>query len=144
MITSELCNSYITFLIYLDKFSVLPPSLQKQSSISGSISLPMLSAFQQAELKLDAHKPKTSLDVTDGKELDDALTRRRPSKQLEHLFEISNLGNDKALLEEKRLEEEQKLKEYRASSKEVRTYTQLLEMMLNIINVLPLEVFHCV
>ena len=34
-----------------------------------------------------------------------------------------------ALLEEKRLEEEQKLKEYRAASKEVIIYVQLLVML---------------
>ena len=66
--------------------------------------------------------------MTDGKETDNASTRRRPSKQLEHLFEKSILGNDMALLEEKRLEEEQKLKEYRAASKEVIICVQLLVM----------------
>ena len=114
-------------LLSVEKFSVLPPSLQKQSSISGSVSLPMLSAFQQAQLNLDIQKPVASLDVTDGKETDHALTRRRPSKQLEHLFK---LGNNTALLEEKRVEEEQKLKEYRAASKEVTTYTQFLVMLI--------------
>ena len=114
-------------LLSVEKFSVLPPSLQKQSSISGSVSLPTLSAFQQAQLNLDVQKPVASLDMTDGKETDDALTRRRPSKQLEHLFK---LGDNTALLEEKRLEEEQKLKEYRAASKEVTTYTQFLVMLI--------------
>ena len=104
----------------------MPPSLQKQSSISGSVSLPALSAFIQLESNFDPHKPKASLDMTDGKELDETATRsvlplegRRPSKQLEHLFRV---GHSEALLEEKRLEEEQKLKEYRAATKEVRNY----------------------
>lgn len=92
--------------------------------ISGSFSFPMLSALQQNELNIDPRKPKVSLDVTDGN-IDKILTRRRPSKQLEHLFEKSNLGNDKALLEEKRIEEEQKLKEYREASKEVRRHAHI-------------------
>lgn len=66
-----------------------------------------------------------SLDMTGGKELTAsthctlALEGRRPSKQLEHLFEKSKLGDDKVLLEEKRIEEEKKLKEYKEASKEV-------------------------
>ena len=65
------------------------------------------------------------MDMIDGKEIDEAATRsvlrlegRRPSKQLEHLFHVGD--QTEALLEEKRLEEEQKLKEYRAATKEVR------------------------
>ena len=69
--------------------------------------------------------------MPDGKQLDEAATTRgvlplkgrRPSQQLEHLFRIGN--NNEALLEEKRLEEEQKLKEYRAATKEVRKWILL-------------------
>ena len=121
-----LCLHRFCFFFDLEKFSALPPSLQKQSSISGSLSLPTLSAFTQEDTKFDPHKPKISVDVTDGKEMDEIvkrrsslpLERRRPSKQLEHLFHV---GSTEALLEEKRLEEEQKLKEYKAATKEVRT-----------------------
>ena len=128
----KLCNHlYCTcidsvFFLILEKFSVLPPSLQKQSSISGSVSLPALSAFTQAESKFDPPKKKISVDVTDGKEMDGIakehsslpFEQRRPSKQLEHLFHV---GSSEALLEEKRLKEEQKLKEYKAAAKEVKT-----------------------
>ena len=68
--------------------------------------------------------------MPDGKQLDKAAMRgvlplggRRPSQQLEHLFRLGD--NNEALLEEKRLEEEQKLKEYRAATKEVRKWILL-------------------
>lgn len=113
-------------MLIIEKFSVLPPSLQKQTSISGSISLPALSALLVEKSSLDPHKLKASSDVTDGKEVDKTSTytqQRRPSAQLEHLIEKTYLHNNEALLEEKRLEEEQKLKEYREASKEVSTFT---------------------
>jgi len=93
----------------------------------------MLSIFLEDKSNLDSHKPKTSLDTIDGKGLDETSTyctlprgKRRPSKQLEHLFEKTNLRDDNVLLEEKRLEEEQKLKEYKEASKEVGNFALLL------------------
>jgi len=100
----------------------LPPSIQRQSSIPESFSMPTLSL--SALIDTPTRQKKLSLDTTDS-DIDVNATSGyctlprapRSTKRLEHLF--AKIKDDDALLEEKRIEEEQKLKEYKEAPKEV-------------------------
>jgi len=140
------------FCFFTDKFSVLPPSLQKQSSIPESISMPTLSVSALVDSTPTNHK-KLSLDTIDGhKDVDatsDYCTLPRAPKscqKLEHLFAV--IKHDDVLLEENRIEEEKKLKEYKEAPKEVChfdvLYTYTHYTLLHNISMVPGTFVYCI